>query len=419
VDPVIGRGELTWGGWAIHRSTAVELAARLDARRPRRILEVGSGTSTAVLAAGAAAHGAELVTLEHEPRWYGRTRALLDRLGLADGVDLRLAGLAPRRCADGNDHLWYATELEGEFDFIFVDGPPRSSGRAGVLFSITGQLAEGWELWLKNGHRRHEQDCVARWQEHLPVAAATKDLEETGVTILTARTNGVPASPAVPAGLGVAILSQGRWALLERTVDALERHLPGVGEAGPVVVLAAVPKAVQVDYAGVPSAVDLLICEQAGAAGADTAAGRLARALTGTGSVRYALLLQEGMLAATADEPALARAAEILDRRRDVSQVRLWHHSEQHDLGNDPVGRAPGAAGRRAARGPTDIALGPSLVRSRDVPALFPDGRPIRAQGRLPSAIGEVARLRPGVFRWPPALPVARDASAGGRRAAL
>jgi glycosyltransferase involved in cell wall biosynthesis/predicted O-methyltransferase YrrM len=408
VDTVIAGRELTWGGWAIHRSTAVELTARLDARRPRRILEVGSGTSTAVLAAGAAAHGAELVTLEHEPRWYRRTQALLERLGLADRVDLRLAGLAPRRCADSDNHLWYATELEGPFDFVFVDGPPRSAGRAGVLFSIFGQLAEGWEVWLKNGHRRDERDCVARWREHLPVTAVTKDLEETGVTILNAATDGAAASPAVPPGLGIAILSQGRWRLLEQTVEALERHLPGVGKAGPMVVLAAVPETTQVEYA-VPGAVDLLICEQAAKAGG-AAAGRLARALTRTSTMRYALLLQEGMLAATADDRALVRAAEILDRRPDVSQVGLWHHSERHAHGADPALPALGRADR------VGITLGPSLVRAADIPALFPAGRPPGTQRR---PRGDVALPRPGVFRWSPPPPAAREGSAGGRRAAL
>jgi glycosyltransferase involved in cell wall biosynthesis len=412
LDPraLVDRRELAWGGWAIHRSTAVELVARLDVRRPRRILEVGSGTSTVVLAAWAASHGAELVTLEHDPTCHAATAARLQRLGLADRVDLRLAPLRPSPCPDGADHAWYSTDLQGTFDFVFIDGPPRSSGRAGVLFAIAEQLAVGWEAWLKNGHRRHEQDCVALWNDHLPVAAAPKDLEATGITILNSPPADGATSASVPEGLGVGILSRGRWPLLERTVEALEQHLPGVYRSGPVVALASVPDMGEVEYPAGLTAVDLLICERGDDQDLGAAAGRLVRALTRAGRIRHALVLQEGMLAATADERALLRAAEVLDGRRDIGWVELWHQSE------DAVADVPG---RRVMRGRTAPELGPCLLRAEDVPALFPTGRPARDQRASPRPAQHADRLWPGVFRWAPGPHLVAGEGAGARHAAL
>jgi glycosyltransferase involved in cell wall biosynthesis len=412
LDPraLVERRELTWGGWAIYRSTAVELVARLDARRPRRLLEVGSGTSTVVLAAWAAARGAELVTLEHDPTCHAATRARLERLGLTGQVDLRLAPLQPRRCPDGTDHPWYSTDLAGTFDYVFIDGPPHTHGRAGVLFAIAEQLGEGWEAWLKNGHRRHEQDCVARWTKHLPVTATRKDLEPTGITVL----NGSPADGApaasVPEGLGVGILSRGRWSLLERTVEALQRHLPGVSRSGPLVALTSLPELGEGDYPGGLTALDLLICERGDGQDLGAAAGRLARTLTRAGAARYALLLEEGMLAATADEHALLRAAEVLDSRRGLDRVELWHQGE------DAVTDVPG---RRGARGRTAQELGPWLLRARDVPALFPTGRPTRHRETRPRSAEPADRLWPGIFRYAPGPRLVVGESSRARRAAL
>jgi glycosyltransferase involved in cell wall biosynthesis len=407
---LVDRRELTWGGWAIHRSTAVELVARLDDRRPRRLLEVGSGTSTVVLAAWAAARGAELVTLEHDPTCHAATRARLEGLGLAAQVDLRLAPLQPRRCPDGAAHPWYSTDLEGSFDFVFIDGPPRSHGRAGVLFAVSQQLAEGWEAWLKNGHRHHEQDCVDRWTRHLPVTAARKDLEATGITVLNGPPGDGATAASVPESLGVGILSRGRWPLMERTVEALVRHLPGVSRAGPVVALAGVAGVGEDEYPGGLTALDLLICERRDGQDPGAAAGRLARLVTRAGPIRHVLLLQEGMLAATADERALLRAAELLDRRRDLDRVQLWHRGE------DAVTDIPA---RRAARGRTAPELGPWLLRAEDVPALFPSGRPARDRRASPRPARQADRLWPGVFRWEPGPRLVAGEGAGERRAAL
>lgn len=143
---------------------ASRLATRLAERRPQRVLEAGSGVSTALLARYAALTGAEVVTLEHDPRFLRQTAALLERLALRRAVDLRLAALGPVRCNSDGPVRWYRPLPEGEFDLVFVDGPPQQVGRAGTLPSVASQLSADGELWLHNGHRQHEQDCLRSWR---------------------------------------------------------------------------------------------------------------------------------------------------------------------------------------------------------------------------------------------------------------
>ena len=48
---------------------------------------------------------------------------------------------------------------------VFVDGPPQQVGRGGTLAAVAGQLSAEGELWLHNGHRQHEQECLRAWRE--------------------------------------------------------------------------------------------------------------------------------------------------------------------------------------------------------------------------------------------------------------
>jgi len=141
--------DVNWGGWKITRVLAEALDARLAELAPRRILEVGSGVSTAILAAYARRTGAELVTLEHNPVFYMRTKRLLRVLGLEPCVNLRLSRLAKRKRLRGKPRCyWYQTKLRGTFDFILLDGPPGGYGRIAALPALAGILPRagnyGW-----------------------------------------------------------------------------------------------------------------------------------------------------------------------------------------------------------------------------------------------------------------------------------
>jgi|GEM_PF-912485 len=157
--------ELPWNGWSVTPAMASRLAGRLAEQRPQRVLEAGSGVSTALLARYAALTGAEVVTLEHDPRFLRQTATLLERLALHRAVDLRLVALKPLGGHGGGQARWYKPLPAGQFDMVFVDGPPQQVGRGGTLAAVAGQLSAEGELWLHNGHRQHEQECLRAWRE--------------------------------------------------------------------------------------------------------------------------------------------------------------------------------------------------------------------------------------------------------------
>lgn len=92
--------------WSISETLAIELAGYLERVRPKRILEIGSGFSTVVLAKYAARHGAKVVSLEHEQRYHKRTTEGLAELALDGPVDLKLARLRPRQFGNHEPYQW-------------------------------------------------------------------------------------------------------------------------------------------------------------------------------------------------------------------------------------------------------------------------------------------------------------------------
>ena len=164
ISSVIDDPRLDWSGWAIGKPSAIELQQYLERTCPKRILEVGSGTSTVLFAEYASRHEAEVVSLGHDAKFQDQTSKLLSDFKLRDHVDLRLAPLEPYKCLDGCSYPWHATKLEGFYDFVFIDGPPMKYGRQAGYFALAPYLARNWELWLHDVARDHEKRCISLWK---------------------------------------------------------------------------------------------------------------------------------------------------------------------------------------------------------------------------------------------------------------
>ena len=177
---------MPWTEWSISKAMAEALIKHLDQSAPRRILEIGSGASTVLFAAYTAwQQHIEVVTLEHDESYGSRTAKALADLCLADRVELQQAPLRKQRFADGNKYPWYDVKLSGEFDFVFIDGPPMVEGRQGVLFAVFPYLnPAGWEAWLDDGMRTHERQCVELWQQHFDFSASLIRVDGKGAWVL-------------------------------------------------------------------------------------------------------------------------------------------------------------------------------------------------------------------------------------------
>jgi predicted O-methyltransferase YrrM len=374
--------------WSISEALAVELTSYLECRRPRRILEIGSGLSTVVLGAYAVRHGAEVVTLEHAWRFYQRTQQALTQFGMDGQVRLKLAPLSSRKLAGyGRRARWYDVKLDGQFDFVFVDGPPKNEGRNAVLFAIADHLSPGWELWLDDARRYHERRCLRRWQEAFPrgfFRVQRRDVEGKGLVVLS-DARGHHSRPSRPRhlgrGLGIALMVNGDPSWPRR----IERCLGPDLLSGSLVVATAQPGGTADSR---PTFVDHMVT-------GETEALHL---LSDRPELRYILRLADHWDHRTLDESWLPRAVEILDQREDVELVYLEHRSdtEQHRTA-DEVERG------FAELGTAPFPDGPGLFRPAAVRKLATAGpergrrRPFRRPPEPPS--GVAVQLFPGVFR--------------------
>ena len=378
--------------WSISDALAVELIRYLERRKPRRILEIGSGLSTVVLGAYAVHHGASVVTLEHSWKYYERTQRALARFGMDEQVRLKLAPLRSRRFEGyGRRAPWYDTRLKEKFDFVFVDGPPKAKGRNAVLFAIAKHLDEGWELWLDDGRRHHERNCLRRWQQGFPKGSFRvhrRDVDGKGVVVLSDATRRdvtaqPPRRPQLGGSLGIALIVNGDPIWPRRVERCLGRDLL----SDSLVVATG-----QADGTTKPPAGFVNHWVTRDTEPFDLLAGRT--------ELRYVLRLHDHWSHRTLDETWLSRALEILDQRSEVELVCLRHRSDsdQH--------HAPDEAQRGFVElGEAPFPDGPGLFRAAAIGKLVPagPGRARRLPFRKPPApeppSGVAVQLFPGVFR--------------------
>ncbi|WP_160051056.1 glycosyltransferase [Nocardiopsis sp. FR26] len=218
-----------WSGWALDAPGAQLVYSRLVERRPRLIVEAGSGASTVLLAEYARAARAHVVSLEHQARYREATAQLLAERGLADYVDLRLATLMSTPAGP-----WYNIPLPDGIDFALIDGPPEGAGgRAAAFPELLPHLAEGAELVLDDAHRPGERTALAQWE--CLGAAVTFRREGAGKAV--ALVHPPARSRAGAEQVVVTLLTGTRPELLARTLASLRDLHPHLLEDARVVVL--------------------------------------------------------------------------------------------------------------------------------------------------------------------------------------
>ncbi len=179
------------GGWAAEASTLVRLREVIQQRRPRLVVECGSGASTVWLGHMLRRTGGRLVSLEHDLDFAQQTRQQVAMHGLDDIVEVRDA---PLRDLDlgGQTLTWYDTaavaDLDG-VDLLFVDGPPQKVHKAvryPALPVLRTRLGPGAVIVLDDGHRPGEQAVLARWLAEQPALRVVDDSLDRAVTLVLA-----------------------------------------------------------------------------------------------------------------------------------------------------------------------------------------------------------------------------------------
>ena len=153
--------------WAASPDVLLTLLELSQTSKPTRILDLGSGMSTLVLAKSAPQ--ATIISIDNSAEFAGKTKKLLETHGVTN-VDLRVAPLTPH--ASGVD--WYDLSKLGDIsniDLLFVDGPPGSKNpkaRHPAIAECVSKLNSRAIVVIDDAGRDGEKDMAHEFAKVLP-----------------------------------------------------------------------------------------------------------------------------------------------------------------------------------------------------------------------------------------------------------
>lgn len=180
----------TMRNWAISPDFACELARIVEREKPGVVLELGSGSSTVVVATALSHNGSgQVISLDHDADWGRRTSEQLQTSGLEAIGRVFNAPLKPA-VVEGEEYPWYDLDSMGTLprvDMLIVDGPPgvlRKNARYPALPLLREILSPNALIVLDDTKRPDETDIVARWCDLFGAERLDRPETEKGMEIL-------------------------------------------------------------------------------------------------------------------------------------------------------------------------------------------------------------------------------------------
>lgn len=162
-------------GWAIDGFLAHRIVELLEDRRPTGILELGSGSSTVLIATlleRLKVPKGRHIAVDHLPEYLSRTDEALKRQQVTRQPELLLCPLSSPK---GDSIPWYSgleDRLGGsKLDLVIVDGPPGGDhplSRFPALDAVRPFLNPGATVLLDDAKRPAEAEIVERWKAAYP-----------------------------------------------------------------------------------------------------------------------------------------------------------------------------------------------------------------------------------------------------------
>lgn len=179
------------GGWAASTDLLLELVRLIICRRPRVVLELGSGLSTLVIATALKRNGiGHLISIDADEGYAEQTREQLRVHALTEWAGVRSAVLKEFEF-EGVTRPWYDTAALADLDdieLLLVDGPPtrlREDIRYPSLPYFWDRMPSGAVLLLDDAARPAEAAMAARWQQRFPLASYERLRFEKGALRVT------------------------------------------------------------------------------------------------------------------------------------------------------------------------------------------------------------------------------------------
>lgn len=185
------RFPLFLGGWSIDSFLGKFLIQTLMENPPKTIVELGSGSSTLLIARCMQLLGRNdfrHIAVDHEERYLNLTRQFLALNELEDRIEF---WICPLRHMEEIDKLWYGDLLgrlgETKIDLLLVDGPPgflQIESRLPALPLLLPYLNEHCVIILDDAGRRDERSIAKNWSSNYPEFTVEFIKEGHGVAIL-------------------------------------------------------------------------------------------------------------------------------------------------------------------------------------------------------------------------------------------
>lgn len=201
VRPLLGELPVPLGGWAMDPRLGELIVETMQRRRPRLMLECGSGSSTILTAEVLRTFGSgRLISIEHDAVFAEETRQRLRERGLEPWAEVITAPLVPRD-VEGTTRTWYDVDVDrqitGQIDLLVVDGPPRRAAelaRYPAVPVLRSHFADGCIVLLDDGNRPDERTIARMWAK-LIGARARHITSGKGAWVLetTMRSGGIDA----------------------------------------------------------------------------------------------------------------------------------------------------------------------------------------------------------------------------------
>jgi len=183
----------TQDDWAITADVAHIIISHIAEKRPRLIMELGSGYSTLVIGYALQRAGSgKLVSVEHNKKFHERSVQHVRDHGLEDVVEVWHCPLMP--CLKVRpQQVWYDIPLQklaSTIDLLIVDGPQSGLGPQ-IRYPSVPALCEIFSpdvtILVDDASRPDEKKIVQRWLAENPEFTHEFIATEKGTSILRRR----------------------------------------------------------------------------------------------------------------------------------------------------------------------------------------------------------------------------------------
>lgn len=180
------------GGWSIDTFFGRWLIQHLLEKRPKCIVELGSGSSTILIARTLSLLGVNDVihiAVDHEEKYLGLTREIAALNGVADRVHFLHCPLERNELLDKQ---WYAGLTEKlndlKIDLLIIDGPPgwlQPMSRLPAMSVLMPLMNQSCTIVLDDANRPDEQTIAKQWNTSHPEFSLQFQTEGHGIAVLS------------------------------------------------------------------------------------------------------------------------------------------------------------------------------------------------------------------------------------------